>query len=208
MSILVLPVGSYEQHGAHLPPDTDTIVATHFARELVEMFAGLELGPAITISSSGEHNGFPNTLSIGNDALTKMLTEVIRSADWCDGVILINGHGGNLRAIDHAVEIAKSEGRKVLAWSPRLPEGDAHAGFSETSLMLAIDPDSVRMICAEMGNTESLTRLMPAIIKGGIQSVSANGVLGDPTLAHVAAGREILNGLMIDAASAVANWLA
>ncbi len=208
MSILVLPVGSYEQHGAHLPPDTDTIIATHFARKTVELFANLELGPPVTISASGEHNGFNNTLSVGNNALTTMLIEVIRSADWCDGVILINGHGGNVRAIENAVEIAKSEGRKVLAWSPRLPDGDAHAGFSETSLMLAISPSSVRMICAEAGNTEPLQDLMPSIIKHGIKSVSANGVLGDPTMANAAAGREIANTLMVDIASAVANWLA
>lgn len=207
MTVLVIPVGSYEQHGPHLPPDTDTIIANHIATAIVNLIPDLMLGPVITVSSSGEHAGFANTLSIGNEVLTTLLVELIRSADWSDGVIFVNGHGGNQRAISRAIEIATSESRRTVSWSPRLPEGDAHAGHSETSIMLAIDPDKVRMLRAEPGNTAPLAELLPRIIEGGIKSVSENGVLGDPTLATRVEGRQLLEGLIIDAVRAVENWV-
>ena len=207
MTALVIPVGSYEQHGPHLPPDTDSIIATHIATAIVNLIPDLMLGPVITVSASGEHAGFANTLSIGSEALTTILVELIRSADWSDGVILVNGHGGNERAISKAIDIATSEGRRAVAWFPRLADGDPHAGHSETSIMLAIDRGNVRMLRAEAGNTAPLVELMPRIIEGGIKSVSHNGVLGDPTLATREEGREILGGLIVDAVRTVENWM-
>ena len=207
MSVVVIPVGSFEQHGPHLPSDTDTRIANHLARELVRSLPDMMLGPAITVSSSGEHNGFANTLSIGNDAVTQIVVEMIRSADWSDGVVLVNGHGGNLQAITKAMEVTAYEKRRAMSWWPQVPGGDAHAGHTETSIMLAIAPDQVDLARAEIGNTQPMSSILPQIIAGGIAAVSPNGVLGDPSGSSVEAGNEILKMLLNDLVAAVKNWM-
>jgi creatinine amidohydrolase len=75
----------------------------------------------------------------------------------------------------------------VISWHAPL-HGDLHAGDTETSIMLALAPESVDMSRAEVGNTGSLADLMPGLISGGMRAVSPNGVLGDPTRATAAAG--------------------
>src|SRR6478736_7133764 len=82
--LLVVPVGSCEQHGPHLPLDTDTRVATAVAEGLVEAFAGdgttspVVLAPPLTISASGEHAGFPGTLSLGTEVFERVIVELVR----------------------------------------------------------------------------------------------------------------------------------
>lgn len=208
MTAIVIPVGSFEQHGPHLPPDTDTRIADHLARAVVARVSGLMLGPALTVTSSGEHSGFPNTLSIGNELVTQTAIELARSADWSSGIVFINGHGGNHSAIMSAIQTITYEGRRAIAWWPRVANGDAHAGDTETSIMLVIAPEEVRMDLAAPGNTEEITAILPRIIASGIASVSTNGVLGDPTRAHADKGQAILEQLIQDAVAAVKEWLA
>src|SRR5690349_17736840 len=135
--ILVVPVGSCEQHGPHLPLHTDTVIATALARELATRRNDCVVTPALTISASGEHQGFPGTLSIGVAAMTDLLIELARSADWSRGVVFVNGHGGNATAMARAAEVLTGESRRVLVWWPRVADGDLHAGHVETSLMMA-----------------------------------------------------------------------
>ena len=138
--VVCIPVGSCEQHGPHLPLATDTIVAEALAAGLAATQRSVVVGPSLTVTASGEHAGFPGTLSIGTDATATVIVELVRSADWASGVVLINGHGGNHEAVERARATLDAEGRRVLSWWPRVAGGDAHAGRTETSLMLALRP--------------------------------------------------------------------
>lgn len=80
--ILLVPVGSFEQHGPHLPLDTDTLIAVQLAWEAQRRLdVDSMIGPPITVSASGEHQGFAGTLSIGTETTAAVLVEIVRSAD-------------------------------------------------------------------------------------------------------------------------------
>ena len=115
--VLVVPVGSLEQHGAHLPLDTDTRIAVAVAERACAGRDGVALAPAIAIGASGEHAGFPGTLSIGHVALSTLLVELGRHASLHWPVMLLaNGHGGNAGAITDALGRLRAEGRDCHAW--------------------------------------------------------------------------------------------
>lgn len=191
--LLLVPVGSCEQHGPHLPLATDTIIAEHLCARVEDVM----VTPPIGIAASGEHAGFPGTLSIGNEALTRMLIELGRSADWSAGIVIVNGHGGNARAVTLATSALQAESRNVASWAPRI-DGDAHAGFVETSMMLAIAPHLVDMGRAEVGNTAPLGEIIDDLRAGGVKGISPNGVLGDPRNASADEGKRLLRGLIDD----------
>jgi len=207
-TLLVVPIGSCEQHGPHLPLDTDTRIAVALAQGLAEKYepGDLLVAPPIAITASGEHAGFPGTLSIGTEVFERVVVELVRSADWSDGVVLVNGHGGNRTAVQRAVQVLQGEGRRVLSWWPRVPGGDAHAGHTETSLMLAIAPELVHMGRAELGVTAPLADIVDELRAGGVAAVSRNGVLGDPLRANATHGRTLLTRLSIDLVAAVDEW--
>ena len=196
--MLLLPLGSCEQHGPHLPLDTDTQIAQHLCAQAAQQDNRILIAPSLSITASGEHAGFPGTLSIGTEALTQVLIEIVRSADWCSGVVFVNGHGGNTDAVTAAVRTLKSEQRNVASWWPRIEHGDAHAGASETSMMLAIDPSRVNMAKAEAGSTKPIGEISEQLRSGGVRAVSANGVLGDPTTATSEHGQSLLSQLTQD----------
>ena len=191
--LLVVPVGSLEQHGPHLPLDTDTRIAVAVARRACAGRAGVALAPAFCVGASGEHADFPGTLSIGTEALTICLIELGRHASlhW-PALLLVNGHGGNAAAVEAAAGRLRYEGRAALAWHAGLPEGDAHAGRFETSVMLALAPGEVRLSLAERGDTRPIGQILQALRERGVRAVSGNGVLGDPAGASAAEGERIL----------------
>src|ERR1700722_7852591 len=127
--VLVVPVGSLEQHGAHLPLDTDTRIAVAVAERACAGRDGVGLAPAIAIGASGEHADFPGTLSIGHVALSTLLVELGRHASlhW-PAVLLVNGHGGNAGAIGDALGKLRAEGRDCHVW---------HAGVRPSMLAAA-----------------------------------------------------------------------
>lgn len=206
--LLAVPLGSCEQHGPHLPLDTDTRIAVALAERLAAVHRPGEIvvAPPVTVSASGEHAGFPGTLSVGTGVAAAMVVELVRSADWASGVVLVNGHGGNAEAVRSAVDTLTAEGRRVLSWWPRVAGGDAHAGHTETSLMLVLAPHLVRSGRAEAGPTEPLAELLPELRRSGVRGTSANGVLGDPRQATASAGRALLSRLAGDLVAAVAAW--
>lgn len=206
-SLLAVPLGATEQHGPHLPLDTDTTIAAALARGLAARIPDVVVAPAVPYGASGEHAGFPGTLSIGTQALEYLLVELGRSADRFRGVVFVNGHGGNVAALQAAVRLLRSEGRRVLAWAPSGPADDSHAGRTETSVMLRLRPADVDLDVAEAGATAPLPQLMDALRAGGVGAVSANGVLGDPAGASATDGQQRLEAGADELASAVRTWL-
>ncbi|MFP5255033.1 MAG: mycofactocin biosynthesis peptidyl-dipeptidase MftE [Acidimicrobiia bacterium] len=205
-ALLVVPLGSTEQHGPHLPLATDTLVAVALAEGLARRRSDVVAGPALPYGASGEHAAFPGTLSIGQEALEQVLVELGRSADHFAGVVFVSGHGGNAAPLARAVALLVAEGRRALAWSPRVAGGDAHAGRTETSLLLALHPDLVHEDDAAPGATEPLDELLPTLRHGGVRAVSANGVLGDPTGASAAEGARLLDALVAELCAAIDDW--
>nr|WP_204264040.1 mycofactocin biosynthesis peptidyl-dipeptidase MftE [Geodermatophilus normandii] len=202
--LLVVPLGSVEQHGHHLPSATDTVVA-----EAVTRAADLDgvLAPALAYGASGEHEDFPGTVSIGTEALTVLLVEYGRSAcRWAGRMLVVNGHGGNLDALRRAVPLLRTEGRDVAWFACGVPGGDAHAGRSETSLLLHLEPASVRTDRSVPGVTTPIADLLPRLRAGGVQAVSPTGVLGDPAGASAEEGARLLADLAARLTAAVTRW--
>jgi creatinine amidohydrolase len=233
--VLVVPVGSLEQHGAHLPLDTDTRIAAAVAERACTVLdgtgqyesrrAGVGLAPAIAIGASGEHADFPGTLSIGHAALSAVLVELGRHASlhW-PAMLLVNGHGGNVAAIKDALATLRAEGRDCHAWHAAVrpsmlaavrsaagagqasaPDAmpDAHAGRVETSIMLALAPENVRLDVAVAGETRPLPEIMAGLRARGVRQVSPSGVLGDPAGASAAEGAALLDLLVADLAATI-----
>jgi creatinine amidohydrolase len=205
---LLVPLGSTEQHGPHLPLDTDTRIATAVARG-----AGARLqpdwlvAPAIAYGASGEHQDFAGTISIGTEALTLLLVEYGRSAGcWVGRLVFVNGHGGNVAALSRAVGRLRAEGRDA-GWCPcTAVGGDAHAGHTETSVLLHISPDDVLTDRWLAGNGAPLTELLPSMRRGGVAAVSPVGVLGDPTTATAVEGKRIFDEMVDGCLRRVARW--
>ena len=207
--LLALAVGSLEQHGPHLPLDTDTRIGDCLVRALADRCTGVVAGPSVPYGASGEHAGFPGTVSVGHQALQAFLVELVRSAaDSFSGVVLVSAHGGNARALTAVARLCLEERRPVLVWPVRTAGGDAHAGRTETSLMLALHPGSVRMAEARPGRREPLDELLPALRAGGVRSVSPNGVLGDPSGANADEGRRMFEELAARLVDDVDRWAA
>jgi mycofactocin system creatininase family protein len=205
---ILIPLGSTEQHGPHLPLDTDSRIATAVARGAVARL-GQEwlVAPAIAYGASGEHQSFAGTISIGTEALTMLLVEYGRSADcWADRLVFVNGHGGNVDALTRAVTRLRAEGRDV-GWCPcTAVGGDAHAGHTETSVLLHISQADVLTDRWLAGNGAPLPELLPSMRRGGVAAVSRVGILGDPTTATPSEGKRIFAEMVDGCVRRVARW--
>ena len=158
-SILCLPIGAIEQHGPHLPLDTDVVVAEELARRIVARW-GEELDlwqlPTISISLSREHDWAPGTLSLSIQTFVALMRDMARDlarALPARNLAIVNGHGGNRGVLDnllhelrcdfalnacvlHPFDLSKVELEEMTP--------DVHGGKGETSVMLALKPQLVR----------------------------------------------------------------
>jgi len=207
---LLIPVGSTEQHGPHLAVETDAVIAESAALLLATRLTDRDclVAPTLSYGSSGEHAGFPGTLSMGSTALRMVLVELVRSASsWASSVVFVNGHGGNAKALVSAVGQMRDEGHRV-GWIPcAVPDADAHAGHVETSIMLHLAPDKVDLSLADRGNCEPIEDLMPSLRAGGVVAVSPSGVLGDPRQATASLGAELFELMVADQVQRVRTFV-
>jgi creatinine amidohydrolase len=206
-SIAVLPIGSFEQHGAHLPLITDTIVACTVAKAVAEQYHLLLL-PPVTISCSHEHTGWPGTVSISAVTLAAVIADIATSLtrSGIPKLVLVNGHGGNYVLSNIVQEATVTDRAMTLfpgrdAWDRARVKAslttngheDMHAGELETSLLLHAYPQVVRE-----GNptADHDAPNRPHLLTLGMRGYTDSGVIGRPSLGTAEKGKAILESLV------------
>ncbi|MFE6778092.1 creatininase family protein [Streptomyces sp. NPDC057702] len=205
-AIAVLPVGSFEQHGEHLPLTTDTVIACLIAHRVADDH-DLFLLPPITIGCSHEHAAMPGTVSISAATMYAMINDIWRSleASGISGLVIVNGHGGNYVLSNVVQELNTGSPRVALFPAPedrdqartdaRLESSsaeDMHGGEFEVSLLLHGAPHLVRD--GIEGDDHSAPN-RPHLLTIGMAGYTANGIIGRPSLATAAKGKALLDSL-------------
>ena len=208
---VVLPLGSTEYHGEHLPFGTDTLVAEHLASEVARRVKGLLMLPPLPYGMSAHYSSFPIAVTLKTETLMHILFEIFDSLRKHDlkHLLIINGHDGNIPAIEAATneyrtihpdfKIAVLDAWWVTA-GQLLPEdtfevwdGLGHAGEGETSMMLKVAPDLV-----DMEKAIGVVPDLPAHIqvKWTFNELTPHGVTGDPTNATKKKGAKMSDALV------------
>ena len=194
--VAVIPIGSIEQHGPHLPLSTDSDIVTEIASKFSEKVNGILL-PTISYGVSHEHFPFFN-LSIRKSTLSRVLEDACNSLikNGISRIFIINGHYGNLDALKSLEKKSKSRKIKVFSYWNHMERRFDHAGNVETSIMLAISKN-VNMKKAKKGfEPKGLSKKEISKINRMAQKsfpkVTRNGVWGDPTKASARLGRRII----------------
>lgn len=197
---VIIPLGSTEQHGSHLPVSTDTIIAEYFANQLTKKIPSYSLS-GIPSGVSFEHRPFFN-ISISNDLLSELLTQICVSLgeNGFDKIIILNGHRGNMGVVQYVPQKVEKINSKVKVFGInywQLIERDFdHGGIVETSLMLAIAPKLVQMHKAKRGylNKKMLHSTYSSFLSNSSSfRITKNGILGDPKNATKEEGRKIIS---------------
>ena len=204
-TVALIPVGSIEQHGPHLPVSTDSDIVSHIAKQVSDK-NGFLLLPTLQYGVSFEHHPFFN-MSLSKSTLQKILIELCTSLskNHINTVIILNGHHGNQNALKKLQKkVFKKTGiiQHIFVYSywHFMKRKFDHAGFVETSIMLAIS-DKVLMNKAKKGlipdnlSKKKLNLLNKRANKSFI-SVTKNGVWGDPTKATAKDGKIILGEII------------
>ncbi|MEV0732294.1 creatininase family protein [Polymorphospora sp. NPDC050346] len=204
--VALLPVGSYEQHGDHLPLATDTMVASILAAEIAERYALMPL-PPITISCSHEHVGWTGTVSIRAVTLAQIIVDISESLheSGIDKLAIISGHGGNYilsnvtqEANTHSPRMALFptredwEAARSVAGIESSIHDDMHAGELETSILLHYFPQNVGTHSRESDHISD----RPHLLTLGMREYTDSGVIGAPSLATAAKGRLVVSTLV------------
>jgi creatinine amidohydrolase len=201
--VAVLPVGSFEQHGSHLPLSTDTLIAGLIARRIATDY-DLFLLPPITISCSHEHAGLV-AVSVSATTLHAIITDVARSLQQAgiERLAIVNGHGGNY-VLSNIVQEANVAGPRMILfprsedWRDARAEAgvqtnnhdDMHGGEAETSILLAECPELVR---DNYRDADHLAEDRRHLLTIGVQGYSESGIIGRPSLATAEKGRRLLD---------------
>lgn len=220
--IIVLPLGSFEQHGPHLPLTTDTDLVTAISRRVErERPEKILCLPTLWPGHSTHHLFFPGTLSVSQMPYIQLVLELCRSIVSMGGkkVFLLNGHGGNDIPLRAALRELKTEFPQVQFvfasyWSIAAqaikqvresePGGLGHACEMETSLMLHLHPDRVKMHLAKRDgpkHTDAFRKAdmqytRPIYFVNDFHEVSESGVVGQPELASAEKGERFLAGIV------------
>lgn len=206
--VAVLPVGSFEQHGGHLPLATDALVASAIASRLAADY-DLFLLPPVTLGCSHEHADFPGTVSISSRTMAAILGDVLDSLAGSDihRLAIVNAHGGNY-VLSHVAQEANVHARRVVLFPSskewdiaRQAAGcettasvDMHAGEGETSILLDQHPEVVR---DSYRDADHRADERPHLLTVGMAGYTDTGVIGVPSAATAEKGR-----LLLDAFSA------
>jgi creatinine amidohydrolase/Fe(II)-dependent formamide hydrolase-like protein len=208
--LVLLPVGAIEQHGPHLPLDTDAYDADRLAREVAAACSDPKplVLPLIPYGVSYHHEDFAGTLSVRNETMAQIIYDIGMGAARCGAtkLVIVNGHGGNGAALAFAAQMINRDARIFtcvesgetsdididnMAETPN----DVHAGEVETSTSLALRPELVRMDKARASVPAFSSRYLDFTNSRGVDwnaythRISKSGVMGDPTLATAAKGR-------------------
>jgi creatinine amidohydrolase len=202
----VLPIGSFEQHGHHLPLITDTIVAGAISQELESAYRVFAL-PPVTISCSHEHQAWPSTVSVSARTLASIVDDVYESVSRSGlrSLTLVSGHGGNY-VLSNVVQEACAAGRKMALFPTKDDWKDArkaaglatsdhedmHAGELETSIVLYACPELVRDGWQDADWTADDRR---DLLTTGMRGYTPSGVIGKPSEATVEKGKAVLDSL-------------
>jgi creatinine amidohydrolase/Fe(II)-dependent formamide hydrolase-like protein len=212
VDMVLLPVGSIEQHGSHLPLDTDAFDAEYLAQQVAAACSEPKplVLPLISYGVSYHHDDFAGTMSISNETLSRLVYEIGMSAarNGFNKLIIINGHGGNVPALKFAAQMINRDAHIFvcvdtgetsdpdvldLAETPN----DVHAGEIETSVSLAVRPHLVKMDRAKKYVPKFSSRYLNFSTKRSVEwyartaKISRNGVLGDPGKASKEKGEKM-----------------
>ena len=218
--IAVLSVGAVEQHGAHLPLLTDTVLASGIARRIAEELPGLLL-PPIAYGDAWNNEGFVGTLSISPDTLRATLEDIGRglSRIGVKGLVVINGHFGNREPIalaarrlvtELALPVLHLDYPKLEAFASEVCESEPagpgfyHADEVETSMMLALAPDTVKMDRAapEYPVFPETFGLEPMLLS----AFNRSGVFGDPRPATAMKGEALIGKIVAESLRLAGVW--
>lgn len=212
VDVALLPVGAIEQHGPHLPLDTDAFDADYLARAVADRCSEPKpvVLPLIPYGVSYHHQDFSGTISIANQTLSKLVYDIGMSAarNGVTKLVIINGHGGNDPALNYAaqeinrdahifVAVDTGETSDVDVYRMIETPNDVHAGEIETSTSLAVRPELVRRERIEKLVPSFSSRYLDFTSKRGIswhaytKKISQSGVMGDPTRASAEKGRKM-----------------
>jgi creatinine amidohydrolase len=230
-SILCLPIGAIEQHGAHLPLNTDVVVAEELTRVLIARFGDqfdLWQLPTLSIGLSREHDWAPGTLSLSVQTfaalLKEMAREIVRSLP-ARNLAIVNGHGGNRGILENLLRELRSELALNacvihpfdLAGAPNdgaVP--DVHGGAGETSVMLALAPDLVRGdMIASAAHPPARESVAALIFDRAVTwpwrtddpRLARTGIIGDPAAASPERGRAMIESMLDEARGVFARLL-
>ncbi len=210
-NFVFIPIGSYEQHGPHLPPETDYIIAKKIVEHVAPTFKG-KIIEGIRIGISPEHKKFKNSKSISKKKFKTRVNKLLKNFNEDARFFLINAHGGNnhvLRSIQKLHEdkilvlntfsIIKKELMKIR--TSRIG-GICHAGEFETSIMMLLFPKRVKMNKLKKSDVKYIPKLDPNYkfekpVKWRTIDLSKSGILGDPLHASKEKG-EIWFNILIE----------
>lgn len=212
---VIIAVGSTEQHGRHLPLATDAILAQVIGEELARRLGKALLAPPIRVGCSEHHMAFPGTISLSAATLGALVGDYVASLSrhGFKNIVVVATHGGNFGPLAQAVHGLRAAYPQVnivdytdlnhlmsalagasAEFGVSAEASGGHAGESETSLMLALRPDLVKMERAVRGYVVAVpdAEVAARVFAEGIGALSADGVLGDARLGKAEKGRVYL----------------